>query len=407
MKSTPTEHRPRLLALMAPLALLLMAPPALAQPVAAPPAPGPEPAPAVQPEPQVGYDGGYVIRSADGSAAVKINGRVQTQFDFEKPDEGDWEGAFLIRRARLKLSGHAIDDDLDYKFEIDAGRGEFTLLEYWVEWAALPEALQLRVGQWRIPYLREEITSSGKFELVSRALNAGAFGEDFDVGMAIHNGYASKKDGLGWVVGVFNGTGTSPRYEAEFEPVVDDQGELTGVELIDLNQTNVPGRLQPAIAARIGFNRGVTGYDQPDLDRGPLGYSIAAGGVTRLDADDDGESSYKATVDYLVHVAGLSTSGGLQYAVTTFDEVDEDLTLMGARLQAGYMVTDHVQPAVRYARVWNADAETSTTEYTGGVSVYFYGHDLKWQTAGGARVEEFGDESTSTLFAQTQLQFEF
>ena len=79
--------------------------------------------------------------------------------------------------------------------------------------------LHLRVGQWKRPFSRQQLTSSGKQEFVDRSLTDKAFGAGRDVGMMVHNNFTRAK-GLEWAAGVFNGNGANTVPSARFNPAI-------------------------------------------------------------------------------------------------------------------------------------------------------------------------------------------
>ena len=175
-----------------------------AEPAPAPPAAAPAPAvleaevppmPAVlEAEPEeapakVGYEKGFFIESGDGDHRLAIAARLQARYTYHEVEAGPDTSAFSIERARLKLEGHAFTKDLTYVFQSDFGKGAVTLKDYYGDYRIAPELLHIRAGQWKRPFSRQQITSSGSQELVDRAITDSAFGAGRDIGIALHNNY--------------------------------------------------------------------------------------------------------------------------------------------------------------------------------------------------------------------------
>jgi hypothetical protein len=190
------------------------------EPTATPPAPEPAalaPAPAPAPaapspaaeeskpaKPLVGYDKGFFIQDGEGLFKLVIGARVQGRFTYESVEghrtnaDGDAVAAtaredgyqFSLPQVRLKLAGHVFSERVAYLMQADFGnKGYPALIAAYGDFALVPGALHLRVGQWERPFSRQQITSSGSFHLVDRAITDKAFGCGRDLGIAFHNDY--------------------------------------------------------------------------------------------------------------------------------------------------------------------------------------------------------------------------
>ena len=98
--------------------------------------------------------------------------------------------------------------------------------------------------------------------------------------------------------------------------------------------------------------------------------------------------------------SGLSLSGAYYY--------DDAQKSAGFHSQLGYVLSKRVQPVLRYARV-NPDGEDNDIqEIAGGISLYLYGHKLKWQTEVAMELEdESGSDSETKYQVRSQLQLSF
>lgn len=368
------------------------------------PAPAaPEAAPAA--EPTSGYAKGFFVQSEDGLFRLEIGARVQARYVFEAVEAAPNESAFSIARARLTLSGHVFSEDLTYKFQSDFGKGFVTLKDFYADYAFVPGTFQLRAGQWKRPFSRQQITSSGKQELVDRATTDAAFGAGRDIGIAIHNDY-EKSPEFEYALGIFNGTGEKPLFSGDVtvDPATGEGGVSGGAF------SNVPDTLHPALVLRVGYNHGgIKGYSEADLEGGPFRASVAASGLADLDADDDDASSLKAELDYIVKVEGFSSTGAVYVSSAQSGPgfSDRALEALGLHLQLGYVIGELVQPVARYSLVAPDGADNDSHEILGGVGFYFWGHDVKWQTDGGALLTEAPGGTAKDYRVRTQLQLAF
>lgn len=358
------------------------------------------------PEPTAGYKKGFFIKDADGKFAATFQGRVQGRFEFESVDEGGSRGeeaAFSIARARLTMKGHAFSDDIKYKFQADFGKGNVVLKDFIVD--KKMGSMYVRVGQYKRPFSRQQINSSGRLELVDRSITDKAFGNGRDIGIMVHNNY-EKSPELEWAIGVFNGTGDKASLSGDV--VVDPmtgEGEITGGKF-----SNVPGLFQPTIVARVGYNaNGIKGYSEVDFEGGPMRFGVAASILAQLDSPDDDNALSRAQADFIVKNNGLSATGGF-YVATAQDgsaPSDQSYAAMGFHVQAGYLLQQKYQPVVRFAMVNPDGGDNNTMEATGGISVYSHKHGFKWQTDVGALIGQTAGDSTNDILVRTQLQLSF
>jgi hypothetical protein len=243
----------------------------------------------------VGYDKGFFLTDSKGLFKLVINGRLQGRFTFQNVEshKTDDTGAdvsateaekgyqFSIPQARLKLSGYVFSDRVNYWLQADFGnKGNPILHSAFGDFVLVKDALHVRVGQWARPFSRQQITSSGNFRMVDRAITDKAFGCGRDIGVALHDNY-EKSPKLEWVIGLFNGTGDKPWFDGDVTSTVNDDGTVSSEISSKSGFTNVPDRFKPALVGRIGFNTGgIKGYSEGDLEAGPVLRQDPAGGLT-------------------------------------------------------------------------------------------------------------------------------
>jgi hypothetical protein len=125
----------------------------------------------------IGYDGGFKI-SGNGFS-LKMNGQVQVRYVFNRQDTVDTSTAdstqsgFEMRRTKLKFKGHILDESWGYAIngafeDTRATDGQFELEDAFItkklgDW-------QLKVGQFKPPFMREELVSSSRQLAAERSL---------------------------------------------------------------------------------------------------------------------------------------------------------------------------------------------------------------------------------------------
>src|SRR5262249_21347423 len=153
------------------------------------------------------------------------------------------------------------------------------LKDYYID-GEISKGAWLRFGQWKRPFSRQQITSSGKLEITDRSITDKAFLGSRDIGVAVHNMYEKSPD-FELIVGVFNGSGDGAKCSGGVaDPTT---GAVSGGAF-----TNIPSKFKPVWVARAGINRnGIKGYSEADLEGGPLRFGLAANVAVEGDNDDD------------------------------------------------------------------------------------------------------------------------
>lgn len=132
------------------------------------------------------------LAAAEGDVTVKVGGNMQfryyANFGSDKLPAGseDFANGFQTRRTRLNLSGQIGDPKLTYKVEGDFSKadGEFRLLETWGE-QGFDNGWSLRVGQFKIPLLKEELISHTTQQAAERSTVSSIFTGEYSQGLQI------------------------------------------------------------------------------------------------------------------------------------------------------------------------------------------------------------------------------
>jgi phosphate-selective porin OprO and OprP len=128
---------------------------------------------------------GFTFTTPDDRFALSMGGRVQARYtltdvdgQFVNPNRGSEDSqSFDIPRARLWWEGHAFTPRLKYKLQIDVvGGGGDILRDMELEYEIVDDKwLSVKGGQFKTPYCRQEMTSSGRLEFVDRSLACANF----------------------------------------------------------------------------------------------------------------------------------------------------------------------------------------------------------------------------------------
>jgi phosphate-selective porin OprO/OprP len=150
-------------------------------------------------------DGKTSIETKSGK--LDISNRVQIRFTQELPDQGDDVGSFRIRRAKTKFEGWVYTKDLTYELQLNwpdtANPLEDAVINY--DFTKGKKSFMLKAGQFKVPFGRQELTSSGSQQFVDRALASNRFARGRDIGVQLWGTPLASK--IDWRVGLFNGNG--------------------------------------------------------------------------------------------------------------------------------------------------------------------------------------------------------
>lgn len=330
-----------------------------------------------------------------------MQGRVQVRFTHLEVKDGPNKDAFELSRAQLYWKGTVFSKDLSYKVQIDFGKGNTSLKDFYFDYCVADKMLCVRPGQFKRPFSRQQITSDSNFELVDRSITDAAFGGGRDIGLMLHDNY-EKSPTFEYAIGIFNGTGE----RGTFSGTADAEGNVSG------SVTNVPKMWHPAATLRLGYNygEGVKGYSEADLEGGGLRLSIGGSVESHFDATGTKDDSLvKMEADAMIKLAGLSVSGAV-YRTTQQDGAnfgDRTLGDGGAHAQLGYVIAKMFEPVLRYGIVdpRHEHSNNIEEEYAAGFNVFFNKHDLKWQTD--LTGLNHNDDDTTDWQFRTQAQLTF
>ncbi|MBN2526692.1 MAG: hypothetical protein JXR76_09880 [Deltaproteobacteria bacterium] len=353
----------------------------------------------------VGYDDGFYLNDETGNFSLKMNARMQAKYVLEAVDgnvDRDLETNFSIPAARIKFKGHVISKKVNYALQLDFGKGDALLKDFFADFAFVKNGFHLRVGQFVKPFSRQQITSSGKLEFTGRAMTDKAFGAGRDIGLMFHNNM-EKSPTFEWALGVFNGTGEKPVYHG----TADDEGN------VKVKPSNVPATFHPMVVARIGANFGkLKGYSEADLEGGAPRLGLGISGIFDFESDNNDKGNIRGEFDYIFKSHGFSSTGGFYVKSVQDDDAfsDQAYDSLGVHAQLGYLIMDKIQPVFRYGVLNPEGRKNVTQEIFGGISVYFAKHNLKWQTEAGGKLYKDADDDSddpSDIIVATQLQLGF
>jgi phosphate-selective porin len=160
-------------------------------------------------------------RITTDKAYLEISNRVQVRFTEELPDDtiqlpgteakGDNKGSFRIRRAKFKLEGWFYRPELTYEVQMNwpaaAGSNIGAFLEDAnVTWDISKKGqFKVVLGQNKVPFGHQELTSSGSQSFVDRAEVSNQYARGRDLGLSVIGVLGNNR--VEYRAGVYNGNG--------------------------------------------------------------------------------------------------------------------------------------------------------------------------------------------------------
>jgi len=361
---------------------------------------------------------GFTLKTADENFKMKIKLRSQFQFSINDTDEENTATDFRIRRLRLYFEGNAFRPWLLYSIQASADGGNFELRDAYFDFAyptTYGQVFVPRVGQYKVPFNREELNSSSELQLVERSIVNEEFSFARDRGAAI---YGVLGNYITYGAGVFNGDGRNGRS-------VDSNLLYAGRIMF----TPCCGELKYANSS---FPAGGDYKIEPNFgeDKPLIAIGVSALGIPGLhidrktpDNDIDERFAEIGTVDADVFSASadinfkysvFSMEGELDYRRISPDESGlPKANDYGVRAQAGvFLIPRFIEVAARYAQIWyDTDVEGRDTkwELTPGLNFYLSkSHKYKIQLSYSFIRNEFTDsQDIDENIFRTQFQVYF
>ena len=348
---------------------------------------------------------GFTFTTPDEKFQLTLGGRLQfrytfTDFDINsstKSDISQWDA----KRIRMIAQGYAYSKDLTYKLEFDlrqlasstANKG---LIETYLNYRLIDEA-QIKVGQYKTPFSRQELTSDGALQFVDRSIVVDAFKPTYDIGAMLNGKIAN---GLAYYyAGVFGGAGqTSTRSSNDnmfvARAVVNPLGDVAYSEadldgspkpLLSIGANyfkNTVNKTTPAAGATLDSvaNYAAAASSSAPGSGGWLGKGFSKAGFSTTATDKFDVDSYGA--DLAFKWMGFSLQGEYLLGQADAHSTGHLLRAQGFYAQTGYMIIPKtLEVAYRYSYL-DPDRDMANDhiiENIGAVSYYFNKHNLKLQ----------------------------
>lgn len=178
---------------------------------------------------KIDFKRGFSIESLDGENKFRLSGRFQGDYRHFLGNNPNTD-SFLMRRARLAAMG-TFYKYYEFSVEPEFGQGNVRLNDSFFNIKYVPYA-QVMFGQFKIPFLMDEVRSDNWIDFVERSL-ADNFAPSRDLGMMLHGNIS--KDLIYYQLGIFNGRKMNATGD------VDDQKDLAGrITVAPFSKMDIP-----------------------------------------------------------------------------------------------------------------------------------------------------------------------
>jgi len=360
---------------------------------------------------------------------VKVSARLQTLYQYSRPDAaadakvyGSAAGTrplaqstslLRIRRGRLVMEGFAWDPGLEYNLQLELAGPGVTLKRAYVNWRAHGPELQLRAGKFKVPFGRQQLTSSAQQQVSDRSAASDEFAKGDDDGLMVWGLPAGGR--VEYYAGVFNGEGNNHNSQQDARDQLAARFVVAPLGAVPYTGPALDGPRDLRVAFGIDATRnggwlqevnGVAGMQAPTRTCTPAGCSDDHGDDARITA---------LGADAALRWRGLSASAELFRRTAAPRQAGlAERRAEGWYAQGGaFLVPARLEAGIR---VSGMDLDTSrpmdrTREVTPFVNGYLHGHDLKLQADYGFLRTEVPDAraggTRATWLAERRLRVQF
>jgi hypothetical protein len=362
-----------------------------------------------------GIKDGLFFKTKDGNFSIKMNLYGQVQFSINDTDDKNTATDFNIRRLRLIWSGNAFRPWLLYYTQLEA-TDDVVLRDAFFD-VAYDTRFAPRVGQFKVPFNREQLYSGSALQLIERSILDDEFRFARDEGAAI---YGALGNYIVYGAGVFNGDGRNGTSvdsnllyagRIQFTPCCGElkykQGQFpTGGDYnFEPNfgpKDNVLVAISAAAAVIPGLN-----IERKTPDNSSIDDRFAEIGTVYADV-------FSFTTDVNLRYSVFSLDG--EYIFRRISPEESDLSNVndqGFRVQGGFFVIPRfIEVAGRFTYIDfddDVDEKDKKWEITPGLGFYF-SKSHKWKLQFGysfIREEDTAGEETDSNTFRTQIQVYF
>lgn len=297
---------------------------------------------------------GFTLQSTDGQFVFKPYLMLQTTGNFNWYDSEGLDRAynqdnvansgFAIPNAILGFTGRAFGN-IDYNLCINASAsGAAMLQQAWIDYGVNQQA-HFRVGKFKTPFSHAYLTTLGETLMPSLpnsmtqqvilpySLNAvtPAFATGFDLGVEFHG---MTRNNIGYEIGLFNGTGINNN--SATKTLSDD--------------AHIPSLLYAGRLTYQPYGAMPTSQGNPRmLNERKMLFGLSAN--YNVESESESTNDLRIGAEFAMMWRRLYVAAEayfMQIDFTKRQKIHNEYNYIGGYVQAGYFVTNNIQPAIRY-----------------------------------------------------------
>jgi len=364
-----------------------------------------------------GWDGNFFLQSPDNRFRLNFGGQLQPRWMWSYHDaQPKYKSGFQNTRTQLFWWGHAFSPDLTYRLQANysPSGGALGLKDAWIRWQ-LSNEWSVRGGQYKSPFLREELVRSWNQQVIERSL----------VDLSLSLGYTQ-----GFEVEFANRT---IRWDFSLdEGGTDNVGNFGLVGSQPQNSPALLSNTEYSVTSRFEYK--IAGeWEQFKQFTSPPGqpFGLLVGFAGHAQRENPGvRTTFKDEAVWLAGTADVTVmfGGANLFSSFTWEYIDDTaitVNVMGFTLQGGMYFTDKFEGYARFefGRFWVDGAKffDDLALLTFGGNYYFDGQDVKFSAdigfginpvdddwdniLAGWRLDQPGDEPQVVIRTQLQLLF--
>ena len=319
--------------------------------------------------PKVFWNDGTRIEFPDNGFGMQITTQFKVGYVYTEAPEGQKDtSSFDVRSARLAVSGHALEQEFNYKMEYDARLN--SLLDGFITWNPCKWA-DVKLGQFKTAISRQYVNNSFKLMFPDTSVASSFFSYGYQKAVKL-----GLKDPDGTISGGLSVTNGNSDEEGQYAAANDAKNMITG----DI-RWNPVGKMNAYEESDLNFTQNAA------LSFGAAyAYSPQENELNEVTQDLDVN---RVSADANLKYRGLGVNA--EYYVSEEDpQFGDSWTTQGAYLQAGYfLVPGKFEVAGRWSTV---DCDNGSglglcrgidryNQATAGVNYYLWKYNLKAQAA--------------------------
>lgn len=340
-----------------------------------------------------GHDGEFFLASPNGDFRLVIDGQIQFRYNVNGQDPGpvgtandDFETGFQTRRTKLVFRGTAFDN---FFFKVQGAfnraGGGFGLQDAYVGYK-FDNGLKVKWGQFKSPFLREELISSKRQLAADRSFTNEVFNQGRSQGVM-----AEYTTGALRFMGSFTDGFNSINTGIGADPA--DYAFTGRIEYLGAGSWDQFRDFTSPMGSEYGVLLGLAAHWQDGVDAPGVAAVDMFSWTADVSVEGDGWSVFGAFMGNHINNNGGTLAAVIPGASAALGSATDEY---GFVLQGSVYIVDDIETFLRWDGIIPASGSAFNT-ITAGANYYLHGHAAKFTLD----VQYFFDDPASSNFAGT------